>query len=439
MLLVLGFAASAMAIHADIPSETQSVVAKGTTQITLGGELRFRGEYKNNMDLDDDEDTDNDAAYDGRVRLRLQADVSKNTTGVVHLESGDANNTDVYAWGGDDEGRGVYPKGNGKRGDLRILEAWIQHTGSGLLGIPAGIKVGHMPLKLGNGLFFDHSKFGDDAIVFFMDPTKELHIGLLTVKFDEGAATTVNDDANAYVALFNYTLNKDTSFSGDVTYVDDQAAGLTSAAVAVGANNTKLWNFGLRGQTNIAGFGIRADVEYQTGESEDIGGTATDIDHSGYAFLIGVDYTLAPVKLSAEFAYGSGDDDAADDDNDTFVNALSGIQKFTYVYDYRARTSMGVTNTGIANTMYAKLGASADIMKDLNALLNVYWLKAAEDNALGEDELGWEVDAKITYKIDRNLTYWVEGGYLFTGDFYDVPGTDADNAYAVRHGISLSF
>ena len=48
-ILVLGFAASAFAIHAEIPSETQSVVAKGSTQITLGGELRARGWYLDNI------------------------------------------------------------------------------------------------------------------------------------------------------------------------------------------------------------------------------------------------------------------------------------------------------------------------------------------------------------------------------------------------------
>jgi hypothetical protein len=49
VLFVLSFAASAFAIHAEIPSETQAVVAKGGTQITLGGELRTRGWWKDNM------------------------------------------------------------------------------------------------------------------------------------------------------------------------------------------------------------------------------------------------------------------------------------------------------------------------------------------------------------------------------------------------------
>ena len=51
-------------------------------------------------------------------------------------------------------------------------------------------------------------------------------------------------------------------------------------------------------------------------------------------------------------------------------------------------------------------------------------------------------DGKLTYKIDRNLVYWVEGGYLFAGDAVKAianSATSDDDAYAVRHGIELSF
>src|SRR4030067_1229056 len=88
MLLVLGFAATVFAIHAEIPAETQSVVAKGTSQITLGGSIRFRGDVRNNTGDFNDDNADHMSSYDGRVRLSLDAQVSPNTTGRIHLESG---------------------------------------------------------------------------------------------------------------------------------------------------------------------------------------------------------------------------------------------------------------------------------------------------------------------------------------------------------------
>ena len=54
-------------------------------------------------------------------------------------------------------------------------------------------------------------------------------------------------------------------------------------------------------------------------------------------------------------------------------------------------------------------------------------------------KVGQESDAKITYKLDKNLVYFVEGGYLWTGAFYDQAALTADDAYAVRHGLTLSF
>ncbi|MCL4458204.1 MAG: alginate export family protein [Nitrospirae bacterium] len=451
-MFVFGFAASAFAIHAEIPSETQAAVAKGTTQITLGGAIRVRGELQQNTSDFYDDAQDNKAYYDQRVRLRLQADVTKNTTGVIHLESGDLNKSD-YTWGtetGENKGSYAYKgNGNGKQGNLYILEAWIQHKGSGLFGTPAGFKIGHMPVKLGYGLFYDHSKFGDDAMSFFMDPTKEFHIELLHAKVKDAAATPgayVNSDGNLYTLILAYAPNKDTKISFDTTYIDNQNA--NNSILATLRSDSHLWNFGLRGETKVNGLGIKADIELQSGKTTDNGTFAAptaDIKYRGYAYLVGLNYKIDPVMLSLDYAYGSGDDNATDTKNKAFQTILSSLQNYTYAYDYRATTAQGASGTGLANTWYVKLGGNADITKDLNADLNIYYLRAAKKYSTKYDskKIGTEVDAKLTYKIDRNLVYWVEGGYLFAGDLYKNFTTSAtknvDDAYAVRHGIELSF
>jgi len=272
VVFVLGFAASAFAIHADIPAETQAVVAKGATQISIGGEIRFRGDYQNNNSDFNSVKSDHKSYYDSRIRLSVDAQVTPNTEGFVQIEAGsdvDGNqSSDLFIWGnssknlqtGSSNSAGIYNQGDSKRGTLSILQAWIINKGNAL-GIPAGIKIGHMPLALGNSIFFDHTKFGDDAIVLFADPVKEMHISVLTAKFREGA-TTLNDDADAYVGLLTYQFDKNSGISGDITYVNDQT-GLGT----VGAENAiHFWNFGLRGNTAFSGFGLMADVEFQQGE-----------------------------------------------------------------------------------------------------------------------------------------------------------------------------
>lgn len=443
VFVVLGFAASAFAAPAEIPAGSTAAVATGTTQVTLGGEIRIRGEFQQNVTDFDDNKGDHRAFYDERVRLNIGAKVTPNTQGFVEIEAGDGKGVNNFTWGNESDGaKGIYPYGETKRGTFNITQAWILNTGSGLLGVPAGIKVGHMPLALGNKLFFNHTLYGDDAVVVFADPTKELHLGLLTVKLREGNIG-LNDDSTAYVGLFVYKAGKDATMSGDVVYVDDQAAS---------PGGTGLWNFGLRGDGRFNGLGVKADVEIQSGKMKGV--PSGDVKLTGYAFLAGLDYTVSNVKLVAEYAFGSGDKSDTSKKFEGFVTGLSQTVNYTYVYDYRAVTAArniagaSVTGTGISNTQYIKVGASTPLAKELTGGLDVYWLKANKNSTaviggvttLGTSKtIGTEIDWKVTYKIDKNLQYWVEGGYLMAGGFYDTKSHNADDAYAIRHGIQLNF
>jgi len=483
LVLLLGFAAISYSAPAEIPSDTTAVIAKGKTQITLGGELRFRGLYGSNLSaIDEDAYTPgtskNKSYYDYRVKLNVEAKVSPNTTGYVELETGNSKDDNVK-WGvpgsGGSGAKGVYNVGNSNETTMYLRQAWIQYQGSGLLGVPAGVKVGKQLLKLGYGLFFDHTYFGDDAILAFVQPVKELTLAAITIKFREGT-DNLSDDANAYVLLGSYS-GKGFGLSADVTYVDDQGnnnssntgwARTTFPSLSKEAD-VHLWNIGLRGNVDdIAGTGLnfRADIEFQTGKIVNTG--SSDIKLKGWAALAGLDYKFKsiPLTLTAEYAIGSGDKSETADKYEGFVTALGNEQHYTFVYEYlvpaacdtcdTGSVSYSATRKGLCNTQYVKLGGAYDITKDLKAELYGYWLRAhkavaingatdASGNSLTDKDLGWEVDAKVTYKIDKGLTYWVEGGYFWAGDAYKI-GTDtngvnrdADNAWAVRHGIQLNF
>jgi hypothetical protein len=459
LVLLLGIAALSYAAPAEIPSDTTAVIAKGKTQITLGGELRFRGIYVKNLEVKDNDSygsasSSNTANYDYRVRLNLEAKVSPNTTGYVELESG-TNTADSVTWGSQSGGaRGNYPMGNTKESNVTIRQAWIQYQGSGLLGVPAGFKVGRQLIKLGYGLFFDHTYFGDDAILVFVQPLKELTIAAHTIKFREGR-TTLNDDSTAYGILAAYA-GKGFGLSADITYVDDQgnnnSAGFANS-LGYGSNaDTHLWNFGLRGNVDdIAGTGLnfRADVEFQTGKIVNVKPGLHEPKFKGWAALAGLDYKFKsiPLTLTAEYAIGSGNKDNSQDIN-AFITALGQEQHYTFIYEYFAPSACNFganARTGLCNTQYVKFGGSYDITKDINAELYGYWLRAQKAVAINgystkDKDLGWEVDAVVTYKIDKGLTYFVEGGYFWPGDAYKLRGgKDADDAWAVRHGIQLKF
>ncbi|MBF0487159.1 MAG: hypothetical protein HQK98_03275 [Nitrospirae bacterium] len=520
MVFALSFALAAYA--ADAPSDT-AVVAQGDTKITIGGEIRFRGEYTHdryNQVSDGTQYTtatyinpfgvvvysnkgpltannDHQAYYDGRVKINLDAKVSDSVEGYIELESGNGTNSDTWTWGNVGNSTyggvatgtgamGTYASGNSQVGGMFIRQAWIKYEQP-----MYGVKVGHQLLILGNGLFFDHTRYGDDAIVVFVNPVKNFTIAALTAKFREGVAATSAlaaqnpasgpngtgqaNDSDAYVLLASYK-GSNFNVSGDITAVNDQAI-YQNTPIAGGptfTDSAQVWNFGLRGDGTFGPATIRGDLELQAGKYTSNQPFTSSGRFRGWAGLAGLDYKVGPAKLTLETAYGSGK--AGNDtstDTPTFITSLGNDQHYTYVYEYRVKSASGVVSSGLANTLYIKGGGSVDITKQLSAETYLYWLQAAKAVALNDAagfvngvpytpnysrNLGWELDAKVTYALSKNLKYWVEGGYFWTGSAYDYKTGVAtyinattpaytyntysygrDNAYAIRNGIQLNF
>lgn len=438
-IFVLSFAASAFAIHAEIPSETQAVVARSATQITIDGEIRERGWYQKNINYGPagtgipngftggsaglPVDSSSEAWYDTRIRLSIDAKVTPNVEGYIQLESGSGNQSDLVTWG----------NFNSKIGSMSILQAWILYSGQGLFGFPAGLKIGHMPLALGEKQFFDHTKFGDDAIVFFMDPMKELHVALLTVKFLENSRFVNTDDLDGYVGLAVYKLDPKNTLGINYTFLT-----ASSGAGAVAGKSES--NVELHANGDISGFLYKASVDFQFGKKFENKGQ--EIKAKGWAAMLGLGYQWDWAGLRFGGAYGSGDDIDSKGEKrfDTF---LGNDQHYTLVYEYRVASAAGTVNTGISNTTYLNLGLDVAPMKDLKASLDGYYLRATKATFETQSKnIGWEVDAKAIYNIAKNLTYQVDAGVLFAGKFYEGAGNlglDKKNATVVRHAITLSF
>lgn len=411
-LFVFGLAATAFAVHAEIPAETQAIVAKGTTQVTLSGNLRVRGWIKKDIASDAPADDAGASYYDQRVRLAADA-VAGNVSGRIHLESTSGtfeSNKDVYTWGNSDN----------KPTDVQILEAWINYKGEGL-GFPAGIKVGHMPLSLGPvTLFYDHTKFGDDAIVLYADPTPETHVSLMTIKADEGATSDNTDDTDIYIAVLNHN-------------VSGHALGLYYAYANNPDDESKIQDVGIHGKGTIAGLSYTAQADIQFGDVD----AATDL--SAYGVWVALGYKVDPVTIRAMFAYGSGDNDT-DNDEETFQTQLGGNRYYTVVYDYSVVGATGARYKGIANTTVYNLGVDLAPMENLKVSLDAYALRASKAPAGISKSIGTEFDVKATYQLAKNLKYFVWGGYLSTGDFYEDAGLGTDdNPMVLMHGLEMAF
>jgi hypothetical protein len=199
------------------------------------------------------------------------------------------------------------------------------------MGIPAGMKIGHMPISLGEKLYLNNERFGDDALLLWIDPMKEVHIAVGTVKLNEGDILNHTDDLDGYVALATYQWDKDNMVGVNYVYVhsDGNCPSADSGEVdddfepvpAYLQNNVDELNFhnvGLHARGMIAGLSYAAEGDIQFGKIRNYELEGIDIKPKGWAVLAKLGYMIDPINVRASFAYGSGDDNLFDEDCEEF-------------------------------------------------------------------------------------------------------------------------
>lgn len=436
-----------------ILSLTAIAFAEDKQEVTLGGQIFVRGWYLSNVSSSLPQKAVADTFYTTNVNLTVDAKVTDNVRGFVEIETGSGSNprnSGLWIWGdtNPNTGTGYDTKANA---DLLYRQAWIQYTGSGLVGVPAGIKVGHMLYSLGQEKFLNFTRFGSDGILVWLDPTKEAHIALSTWKLNEGPTNNFGD-TDAYIGDLSYMWEKDNTLGLNYTYV----RGIPE--------NMDFHNIGVNADGKISGLSYGAEVDVQFGnrqatDDERIRTGANQMDYRGYGIFAKLGYMIDPVNVRASFAYGSGDDNNRNNKNSEFVT-LEGpdygytdrLIHYTQIYERVLRTAAteadNTRNTGIANTTYYNLGADLKPLPDLTLSLDGFYLRATATPDSGISHyIGTELDFQGTYKIAKNLNYIVQAGYFWQGDFYrdmaPIYGAgytpNSKDVLMAVHGLQLTF
>jgi len=487
VVALLAFSIPAMALHAvkEQLDYTPSVVKAKNAMVTISGHFRIRGSYADNAsDFQDETDGDFDddsAGYDQRVRLGISATVSPNT--LAHLELESCSGSDVvslvdenedgidedditsafncggggqdgYGWGNNQAGAGVYANaGNAKPTDMWIRQAYIQHQGTALTGSLSGFKAGHMLMALGTGTYYNHTQGGDDAIVLWTELGDNTELNFAIIKGDENSAGGVNDNDTNIYALTVETNAGGAALSGDISLLSDDTTFGTDA---------DLWNLGLRAGLDLSGVGVNVGCDIQSGTIENFKADNSDMDLEGFQCQIKANTKIGDIDVHAGFAYGSGDDIDTANEYEGFITSLSaGGNIGTFVYDNTIATAAQKTlstsgtasstyagsssTNGLANTWYLNVGATTNVTPEVAVNAELFFLQASEkvSNLTNQDDedIGVELDGKITYQIDTGLAWYVESGILFAGDFYKniTDGVSPDNVWRVRQGLVLDF
>ena len=186
---------------------------------------------------------------------------------------------------------------------------------------------------------------------------------------------------------------------------------------------------------------------------------AQDRDYSGYMFNAGVNVALDMATIRAQFIFASGDDEKAaiDTDGDGIADTIPldddnfqglGGQTFSWselmsdgYFSDKNPTNTQIGGSNHPSNMYAiNVGADFKPTDTTTIKFDVYYIGMVEDRSVGcdptvnscdEDEIGLEIDAKLTQKIYDNLSLSLVGAYLFAEDGYGAynqgDGEDTEN------------
>ncbi|MCL0041111.1 hypothetical protein M1M90_03360 [Thermodesulfovibrionales bacterium] len=428
---ILGFLLvfSAVGFMKIAPAEASAVESLRGADIRLGGDIRIRHQYLDNVDFDVGNVREHDlprdvhggSEFDQRVRLDLRIDVGDGVTGriLTELPGGSPE------WGVDEF-----------EGDVRIRQAWIAKE----FGRDSGFKAGLKPVKIGEGLFFDDDATG---ISLWAEPAAGTTITLLYVNLEEAGKNVIDThDMNLYSIMAEHTI----PMGGDLTL----GANYTLVTSDMGAepiyHRLNFSNFGLTAAGEFGCLVLGATADFQFGYIERV--AMADLDFKGTAFTANVEYCLGVADVRAGFGIGSGPEagEVADNEFNMFLAVPGRVDELLFIYDDIVMSAAEGTGMGIANTTFFTVGASFEPTNTKEASVDIHFLRATESwpgatvgNLGYDDEIGTEVKGEFEWQITRGLTYTLQAGILFAGDFYKHGGVEPENVVAVDNALVLSF
>ena len=409
-----------------------NIAADWTKKITLGGQVRLRGYDLNNVwDFNDNTDPDGDHWNVFRLKSSLKATVkaTDDVTAVVQITD------QTY-------GEGVSDYADNKSNKVFLDNAYINVRN--MFDMPVDMTFGRQNLIYGSGFVVldGQSQFASTSIYFDgvklrWHATDKTSLDLLYMKDQEGErANSYNDDITLSGA---YLTSKQCPFIGkSELYVlnrNDEAKA------------KDIWMYGMRLSDKLAnGFDYSVEAAIQRGDAnanqdQDAWGTKLD---AGYTFK---SLSMAP-RLYVGYDFMSGDESGTTGDNEGWDVFYGGWPQFgdllawkyvktktvssnslSNVYSYAGQSST-VGEAVYSNLQIATLGASANLLKNLNANLSYSKLTFDETKAGVDDDFGDYYQAKMKYKYNKQLSFTMYGALISPGDAFNAtPKDDATEVY----------
>ena len=473
--------------------------AMAETKVNFKGTYRVRAFYKNNFKLNSETDDESKESYfDNRLRIDFQLMPSDNLTMNIGLT------TEDWRWGKTSQGTFVTRPTTAQADDgivnFEIRYAYMDiKTAYGLFkigrmpGSAAGLAtVGWTGTWLGSGFLDDTANSSRDRIAYvlpmgnfqFIATYEKKHelddasgnLGTRAVNkydqdWDEWTVTPVYKFANGGVAC-TFAYNK---INSQFYKLESSAPATNMVPVPVQAATAALG-----GTSDIDGYywavnpgvaldfgpvGIHLEAAYASGKAnwnnppgtpaiwtDPTTGITYDIkdevDLQTWAFYADMIYNFGPGMAGIQYAYISGDESLYDYTVDGILTIGGDFTPFLIVYD-RGTSFGGAAPNGqamdIADTANQwMVGAWVDYSVTEDLMLHAALGYFAVNEVPSKDwdkHVGTEFDLGLSYNIMSNLTYTVDAGYFWGGDYYKmgVSTNDVGNAYCVKNTLEISF
>ena len=190
--------------------------------------------------------------------------------------------------------------------------------------------------------------------------------------------------------------------------------------------------------------GVDADLKFGSVKSWGSfiyqGGTAANgDDNKGWLAAVGGRGGF----VHGQIFYATGDDSPLDGDNEEFLGTPGNSYYWSEIMGlgiFDNKSIAGGPKNDISNIFAANVGVKVKPIDKWTFTADLWYAQLAESNALGNDELGTEIDLKATYKVMDNLNLDLVAAYLFAGDAVAKAGkVNEEDPVEIGARLSLSF
>lgn len=454
-------------------------------KVSIGGDIRLRGEItKNNSDFDGVK-YDNTQYFRNRTRLWVKGEVEDGYTAYVRLaiEPRWGRPDTVYNDASRDTTDPAKIKSVPESNNHLILDnAYIE--AKDFAGTPLTLKVGRQDMMYGEGfLIADGTDFGggilntgDGSRTAYFDAIKlssvfsDTSVDLFTAKINENQYKAQDDEDLYGLYITNKSL-KDRTIevyglhrAQRTQYAEDPLnPTLPPTAGTVLPKKNQTTAIGVRSTGKVIenlSYGVELVKEfgkYEAGIASPPAATAgkTEVDRDAMGGLAHLTYAMPEVPAQPSIkvaAYYTSGDDADTDENESWDGFYSEFPKYGYADVLPGMAKIDADNEGIwSNHMIYEVDIKAKPIPKLTTSLGYLYMMANEQDVKQADGKIYNAEgkvrgrcpqARIDYQFTKAVSGFLAGQYFYPGDYYkpgDAKVNKDDTAFFGRAEVMIKF